>query len=707
MNFSIVFFLQPSFFTMQSQPWCARFRLMSNSKEFPPLEEIQSWDWEAILKQTHHGIVHQFISSLLRSTQSYYVEKNVDTLLNAKLAWLVECQESAEEKRRQQCESDRQAMSSVSTTYLEWRKSMQPVREFCQAILDRIDVCEYSSLSRYNWNTKRVFPRVQSRADELLSIQMETQTLSLTCYLCHHAKPAVILTNTYPRPRTAGFTRVSTICPIILCFDCARFFCAQGCDMYQQGISAAFPIPRHEAVVPCLEAWRHLVDDATGARPINLVADVYMLHREPLAQTEDWKLVHQHLLDFLTSNLLTRPYFDWRYESRQVDIRTAAMKFASSTQGEFIEAPLSIQMLVVRLIHRYHSNRITHEQVEHLFHLAIFATLAKILQALDREQLLRLLDIFLEHSFDTRYHILQRGTLHPISVRCSALWSALGTKSTPLQMELHDHPLLCHHTFSAMLHVMLRRLQEQGFYTGFKPQNLIKMLSAGQVFDQVNPFRDLPVWPGRTWRFNQWESFSRCVESVWVGIDAAHNHHEAIPEFFLNLGPYSCPDPTICSCGYELLPSNRTYSSLTEAVAVIRERRQHFAEVYGSKYPSRQSYHTPLHAYVAQMMFAHETEELKTDESLEDQIGLKLIRDHGKRGDIHKPNMLRNLKVCMASYQQVRQTQPDYGHGVDERIPRSLAYKVACALARKDRLPLSLDDATPLSFFRQDAKFFF
>jgi hypothetical protein len=178
------------------------------------------------------------------------------------------------------------------------------------------------------------------------------------------------------------------------------------------------------------------------------------------------------------------------------------------------------------------------------------------------------------------------------------------------------------------------------------------------------------------------------MDEKWTGHYHDLDEKHAVPPYYLNLGQHSCPDPLLCSCGYELLPRGR-YSSLDKAERVVRERRDsHFSEVFGSCYPSKHSSHFPLHCTVARVVNPCLTEDSKTENSKTEisecvnHVVDAIKETEGKKGDIFKADTVQRISWTVQDFVRVCQ-EPSYALPGSDRACRSLKHKIACALHKR------------------------
>ncbi len=695
-------------------------------------EELQNWDWDGIIDNCRAhaptlAALRRFITHLELAIQQGPIS---DSSLDQRLVALFENSGSrpSEESRRQFHDELAQEMKQRSEVAEKIKVQTRPQRRFCQMILAQLSVQEKSDsgflLKDYlRSNRAKRASNFDSKPDpeDLLTEEMAQDSMHLECRICFETKPGAILmlpasddlfyTTDFAIdcPLACGYQAAEKICNFHLCFDCAKFFCHQGRDMYHRPVQGVLPIPKPQAQFQFAK-WNKLLCHSfcSGLQlhnaPLLMVAAVESLNQYEWAQSEVWTEIRKNLLDYLTVHIRTSPYFDEQLKDQKVSVREAIRSLAISEF--FPPKPVAMQMMVIRLLKRYYDGGFTGKELGHLFDMSLFMALAGVFKRMTSQAFENLRDVFLSETFTTSSHLIQRGTLHAVSAKSARIWAALGGDAAHLRA-LVDIPELQAYirdeSWTGILHVMTYSFS-QDFNTALSLSALVSKFQKERLGNLGRPFADF--FSLRWIAVADWPKLFSEMDVLWTrkGCYADDSLTHPTPDFFLNIGPHSCPDPTVCTCGYELLPSNRNYSSLSEAAQVVRDHRQlHFSQVYGSVHPSKVSFHVPLHSVVSQVMHNRNDEDVKENEPDDiNRVGELLFQTHGARGDVYKPDLAQDLEKCMTSFREIRQSQPDYYVGVDDRIARSLAYKLACALARKNCKHAA---STVLEFFQNDLPF--
>jgi hypothetical protein len=163
--------------------------------------------------------------------------------------------------------------------------------------------------------------------------------------------------------------------------------------------------------------------------------------------------------------------------------------------------------------------------------------------------------------------------------------------------------------------------------------------------------------------------------------------HTTAPPFELLIGKYSVPNPLTCACGYSFLPRGRY--TLDQATTMVKTNKHtHFTQVYGSENPGPETAHFNLHKSIAEMFFMESKgSDIHESDIHEITQGVCERLMSSARGNIHHsrvPPMIQNTVLSLIALQN---RSENYYNTEQDRICRSLRFKIALALYQRQVIP--------------------
>lgn len=619
----------------------------------------------------------------------------------------------------------------------------KPIRQFCQRIL--ADLCAADAVG---WQLKDHLQSNRAKRAAVLDADPDPEVLlcdptlkflEVECQICYNTAPTAILLNpsdddtfytsdfAIDCPLACGYQAAKKFCNFHVCFNCARFFWAQKKDMYQRPVQGVLPVLASNQQLS-LESRKLFLTTlqqsfAMGLSlnhgPLLMLAAVESLGSHQWSKSPEWTLIRKDLLDFLLDNVMTAPYFSAQDQGHKITVRQALLQIVDRQKTDLLPVdpdktamdylmtkPLAMQLLMIRLLSPYSSP----VELTRMLRYCLIAWVTTLFKTMDHEDFVEFVKFFQTKTFDHVYGVIQRNTIRTASFWDRSIVEALSKswqRKNNRDISFAWETLKAHHAtmplvekdmdafWTCMLHSICCTL-----HINFSaPNSLVSQLMI--QFSYGNKYLEYGH-ALNTQQFNFAQALPQ-FDVFWTKTDVfpLQKHSPESPPFYLNLGTYSCPNVTLCSCGFALLPPKQYYASLAEAAKVIREKRlEHFVPAYGSMYPGPKSYHVLMHSTVALVMTdASEDEKKNPTEAVFHHFNLTA----GDKGDVFKHDLKQDVEKCIASFLKIQQ-EPSYALPDDDSMTRSLEYKVACTLHKMDLLQ---DGMSPLQFVRQRAGFWF
>lgn len=492
-------------------------------------------------------------------------------------------------------------------------------------------------------------------------------------------------------PLACGFQASKKFANFHLCVGCAQYFLRRGTDMYQRPVLGVWPVIKggesRPYPKPVFQYYHTLVKHAflqsrdMGHGLLLMLAAVENLNRYSWGQDPVWLQLRTDLLMGLMHSL--RVPLDFNPGSPVVSLMDA-VRHVLTTPAVMALKPAAMKYLFLRL------NSLFHWVDEATLHTLEQATLAAELvnkfRKLSQE---RLNDIYEQFLLATHEHPLGlpiRTSMHDTTPQALA-----GLPELQQAAILHDSLVNSQLTNREWTELVARILQGRHLFgkanfeatlydLGRLDPRLQELIFAAPASAQSQP-NVPPLLP------------------TFFQADA--KHAETTTPFYLNLGPFSVPDPLACDCGFKFY--ERLDIPLRELEVVVRRyRKAHFEQVYGSEYPSTQSHHFLLHASVAKVA---SEQVLNPGADLVTLVAAELKRTQGSKGDVFKADLGRKIQEALDSLREVWAQQPNWSMPPETLTPlpdmvvRSLAFKIFCALKVcglcPRQTPFSLDYRAP------------
>lgn len=693
---------------------------------------IEKWDWENMIdraKTTNTmGTLRKTVQVLdkrieEKSVQLAQIErKDVHVTRAAKISQLaaqiaLDEFKSATDKRAAVVAYRRLMQDDVNEKACQKAKAKTRVSNphcFLQGLLSTMTAVEKSDWTvagraRSN-RAQRSSVNEKLDPDELASLISASgaQLYENECQICNLTGPSTLLwisseddsfyetDYAIDNPLACGYQASSKICNFYLCLQCATYFMRQGKDMYRRQVQGMFPVFRDSATVPA-NLWKQLLISASHAFTngkhmthvsMLVFAAVEGLDARAWGRTPTWQIVRRLILNYLISQIRTTPEFG--QTGTKIAMLDAVLTGCQATDS-FVTKPLAMQKLLLKMVHTYHPHVSSEQRNIWARKMLLFSVTRRFRDMKDVDSFTQWLQ---EYTYATKGSMIVRGTLQGVSVSDAKLWNRLFGDSAPVVRGIFKNlectvgirldTLLAPHVWVYLLHSVCWLHRENNQLLRQRLENMvIQLLLNDSILAHI--FLGESTMPE--------PDILNTMDTRWTGGYRLPILNLPTPDFYLNLGKYSCPDPLRCSDGYYFLPSG-TYTIL-EAERVVRSRRKSkFEELFGSVYPNSHSAHVPVHSIVASVL--SDPDEKHDMESVIQQVkGTK-----GQRGDIYHPRACPTIAYVVQSFNAIRN---DTDYSIDnERLCRSLVYKIACALHKRGVICQS-----PEWFVGSNVKFYF
>lgn len=690
-----------------------------DSKEVLPMQLLLSCDWTPILSYAKQ---HNQQPALRRLLNRMEQPENVPNEVVQRRKRMNDLISLGLTEAKLKAEYIELLQSDLAHEQIQ-KRERKPIRKFCQGILAELHAKEKEHNS---WQLKDHLQSNRAKRAAVVSepdpddlFNADLKFLETECQICYNVGPTALLLNpsdplhescqgsdddsfytsdfAIDCPLACGHHAAKKLCNFHVCFDCARFFWAQRRDMYQRPVLGVLPVILAKQVfsAEAKQAFLKTLDRsfAMGVElhhgPLLMLAAIESLGSHAWSESPMWSQIKHNMLDFLVDNVWTTEYMTSDAFERKVSVRAAIYSLSHSSQ-HFLSKPFAMQLLIIRLLKRYFSP--PKEEELKLMQMALFSLVTVFFKTMvEFHKCDDFIRFFLTQSFDHVYGVVQRGSIHTVDFWNKEVWEKLNMSSQQkisfITGTLRGHEKLTGFSMQHMstywtylLHCLSYKIHlesamsmslshRRDYFLGANPELITQTTLDFQLFD------------------NKW-----CKTDVFP----KQGHCKDSPPYYLNLGPYSCPDVTRCHCGYALLLSAH-YDTLSEAAELIRSRRrEHFTKVYGSVYPNDSSHHVLMHSTVALVM-CHPVESKSPLES-----AFQRFRVHGGRhGDIFKPDLKPDVEQCIKDFMEI-QKEHNYEIPGDYLTTRSLEYKVACTLHKQ-----GLITCEPLLFLKSGSGFDF
>jgi len=708
------------------------------------LEDLMAWDWNVIvdsakvtgtmyeLRHTVKDIQSKVVPLLEVQAQSQKTDpqsrKRKSTMAHLARIIATESFDSPEQARKLKLKFAL-FMQEEKVARAQEDKALnlhtRPARHFFQDLLSKMSAVEQAGWAMQD----RAGSNRAQRAGQVEEVDMadlvqtildsELKCLQMECQICCQQGSAVLLLNpsdddefyetdfAIDSPLACGHKAGNKICNFHVCLDCAKFFWGQHKDMYHRPVLAVLPVflPNQKAPKDLWYKLRTLLMHAfVGGKNLHHVmllmfGALESLGSQQWSRSDEWAAIRNAMTDFLASCITTTPMFD-QWGDRVLLKEAFLTLFQDETA--FSARPTAMQLITLRMVHRFHADKLPSVQKLLLNSARIalaYAVVGRFKTA--QPELAQFTNFLHEQTYQHTHGLVVRGTLVARNPHSPELWNRVfGTAASALRGSfkhlqsvlpfLTPQDIFPKEAWTYFLHALC--------YYGLRdPQLLVqRKTTIVQLLCELDPNMAL-IFSSKVSMTEKEVGFShwlKLMDEKWTGHYHDLDQKHVVPEFYLNLAQHSCPDPLVCSCGYELFPHGQ-YRSLEEAEATLRQRRHaHFEEVYGSMYPSAHSSHFPLHSIVARV--AHRQSQAADDvpetKDGEDPVFVQIVQElkdtRGQKGDIFKPETIADIRFTLASWRRVS-TEQNYAVSDSDRFCRSLAYKMACALHKKGAIKVN------------------